>query len=271
MESGLNDGIATPIVAFTLAVAASDLGIAGHEGSAEVGALVELAIGATVGVAVGAGSAALITFGSRREWIVPGGRPVATLAAALASFTRAVALAGNGFIAAFVAGIAFGSWLDKDAVSLDSAVELPELVGEVLSLVVWFVFGAALVPIAFDNFDVPTLVYATLTLTVLRIGPVALALVGTGLNGRSVLFVGWFGPRGLASIVFALLAVEQLGESPVVERAIAVVALTVLMSVVLHGVSAGPLGSRYVHLEHADQNPGDDPPPRRTSQVGEAR
>ena len=182
VESGLNDGIATPIVAFMLAVAASDLGVTGHEGSAEVGALVELAIGTTVGVVVGIGSAGLLMFGTKRDWIVPGGRRLATLAAALAAFTCAVALAGNGFIAAFVAGIAFGSRLDRDVVAVDEAVELPELVGEVLTLVVWFVFGAALVPVAVHNVDLPVLVYAVLTLTVLRIGPVALALIRSGLD-----------------------------------------------------------------------------------------
>jgi NhaP-type Na+/H+ or K+/H+ antiporter len=270
VESGLNDGIATPIVAFMLAVAASDLGVSGHEGSAEVGALVELAIGTTVGVVVGIGSAGLLMFGTKRDWIVPGGRRLATLAAALAAFTCAVALAGNGFIAAFVAGIAFGSRLDRDVVAVDEAVELPELVGEVLTLVVWFVFGAALVPIAVHNVDLPVLVYAVLTLTVLRIGPVALALIRSGLDRPSVLFLGWFGPRGLASIVFALLAIEELGTSPAVERAVAVVALTVLLSVLLHGISAGPLGSRYVHVEQSEPGPAGDVPARRTSQVGTA-
>ena len=113
----------------------------------------------------------------------------------------------------------------------------------------WFLFGAALVPIVVDHLDVATVLYALLSLTVLRILPVALALVGTGLDRPTVLFVGWFGPRGLASVVFALLAVEELGETPVVAEAIAPVCLTVLLSVVLHGVSAGPLGRRYVRFE----------------------
>ena len=90
-----------------------------------------------------------------------------------------------------------------------------------------------------------------LSLTVLRMLPVALALVGTGMDRHTVLFVGWFGPRGLASVVFALLAIEELGDSPMVAQAIAAVCLTVLLSVVLHGVSAGPLGRRYVRLEQA--------------------
>ncbi len=104
VESGLNDGIVTPIVAFTLAAAASELGIAGHDHSGRGGALLELAVGVVVGLAVGAGSALLLTFGARRHWILPGGRRLGTLGAALSSFALAVALDGNGFIGAFVAG-----------------------------------------------------------------------------------------------------------------------------------------------------------------------
>jgi NhaP-type Na+/H+ or K+/H+ antiporter len=256
VESGLNDGIVTPVVAFTLAVAAGELGIAGHGASSEAGAVRELVIGLAAGVAVGLVSASLVKLGSRLRWIIPGGRRLATLAAALASFALAVALGGNGFIAAFVAGISFGAaWVDD----VEEAVELPELVGEVMALAVWFLFGAALVPIALGELDLPMLGYALLSLTVVRIVPVAVSLLGAGLNRRTVLFVGWFGPRGLASIVFALLALEELGESHVVARAVGVVALTVLLSVVLHGVSAGPLGSRYVRLESDEADPGDRP------------
>jgi sodium/hydrogen antiporter len=263
VESGLNDGIVTPIVAFTLVVAASQLGVTGSGHSPEGDALRELATGIAVGLAVGLGSGLLIPLASRHRWIVPGGRLLASLAAALSSFTLAVALNGNGFIAAFVAGIAFGAQLKKDAPQVEAAVELPELVGEFLAFFVWFLFGAALVPIVVDHLDVATVLYALLSLTVLRILPVALALVGTGLDRRTVLFVGWFGPRGLASVVFALLAVEELGESPVVADAIAAVSLTVLLSVVLHGVSAGPLGRRYVRLESTED--GEDAPRARTA------
>ena len=191
------------------------------------GALVDLALGVVVGLVLGFGSARLITSGSRRRWIVAGGRRLATLAAALASFALAVALDGNGFIAAFVAGIAFGAGLPKDVAESHEAAELPELLGEFMALAVWFLFGAALVPVALDHLSASTLAYALLSLTVLRMVPVALSLLGAGLDGWTVGFVGWFGPRGLASVVFALLAIEELGESPMIGEAIAVVALTV--------------------------------------------
>ncbi|WUJ70196.1 sodium:proton antiporter [Kribbella soli] len=268
VESGLNDGIVTPVVTFTLAVAAGLLGIESHDGVADDsgGAMLELAVGLVVGLAVGTTSAWLLSIGSRRRWMSTGATRLGTLAAALGSFTLAVAFSGNGFIAAFVAGIAFRAALDQDAVDADTAVELPELLGEVLALAAWFLFGAALVPIALHNFDLTLLAYAVLSLTVVRMAPVALSLLGTGLDRRTVVFMGWFGPRGLASVVFALLAIEQLGNLPVVERAVAAVALTVFLSVVLHGVTAGPLGRRYVHLEQVEEDLSAGPRSRRPAQ-----
>src|SRR4051794_30359277 len=264
VESGLNDGIVTPVVVLTIAVVASELG-SGHEGSGHGGghALIELVTGVAVGLAVGLLSALFLTIGSRRHWVVRGGRRLGTLAAALSSFAVAVALSGNGFIAAFVAGIAFGAALDDRVVDVEDMVELPELLGEVLALAVWFLFGAALVPVALHSFDVTMLLYAVLSLTVVRVVPVAIALLGAGMDGSTVLFVGWFGPRGLASVVFALLAVEELADGAQVERAVGAVALTVLLSVVLHGVSAGPLGSRYVRAESHGDAPSQGPRSRR--------
>jgi NhaP-type Na+/H+ or K+/H+ antiporter len=249
VESGLNDGIATPVVALALAAAVTELGGPGNGESG--GGLQQLTIGLLVGLGIGMGSAVLLNLGSRLHWMENGGRRIATLAASLTSFLLAVSLEGNGFIAAFVAGISFGALLKRDVTPVHVATELPELVGEVLALVVWFIFGAALVPLALDNLDLATVVYALLSLTVVRMLPVALALLGTGLDGRSVAFMGWFGPRGLASSVFALLAIEELGEGALVERAVATVSLTVILSVVMHGVTAGPLGRRYVRMSEA--------------------
>ena len=259
VESGLNDGIVTPVVAFTLAVAASELGIADHGGSTEGGALLELAVGLLVGLAIGWGSATLISLGSRRHWIEPGGRRLAALAAALSSFALAVTLHGNGFIAAFVAGMAFGAKLDAGVADVERTDELPELLGEVLALAVWFLFGAVLVPVAFDSFSVSILVYALLSLTLIRCVPVALSLIGSGLDRQTVIFVGWFGPRGLASVVFTLLAVEELGEGSGAAPAVAAVTFTVLLSVVFHGVSAGPLAAAYARSRKHHDPAGEAP------------
>lgn len=254
VESGLNDGIATPIVMFMLAVAASQIGITSETQSGEAGAaLRELGAGIVVGLAIGLLGAWLITLGARRAWIGTGGRRLATLATAISALAVALAVGGNGFIAAFVGGITFGARLDDELVDLEEAAQLPELGGELLALVVWFLFGASLVPVAVEFLDVPVVVYAVASLTVVRMLPVALGLVRSGLDRPSVLFVGWFGPRGLASVVFALLAIEELGEtSPVVGQAVAAVTLTVLSSVVLHGITAGPGGRRYIQREQRD-------------------
>jgi NhaP-type Na+/H+ or K+/H+ antiporter len=118
--------------------------------------------------------------------------------------------------------------------------------------VVWFLFGGALVPIAFGDLDARLILYALLSLTVVRMVPVVLSMLRSGLDQPSVMFLAWFGPRGLASVVFALLAVEALGEGSVdTRRAVAAVSLTVLMSVVLHGVTASPGARRFLHDEHA--------------------
>jgi NhaP-type Na+/H+ or K+/H+ antiporter len=248
VESGLNDGIATPVVVFSLALVAAEVGLGTHGGSPERGALVELAIGLGVGVAVGVGTAALVALGTTRRWVTTGGRRLATFAAALGSFSMALVLDGNGFIAAFVAGAAFGAvlrrWLTEPD-EVQEVVVLPELLGQLAGLAVWFLFGGALLPVALEHFSLLNLLYAVLSLTVVRMVPVAVACLGTGLDRSTVLFVGWFGPRGLASVVFALLAVEELGETPLVGETVAVVALTVTLSVALHGITANPLGARY--------------------------
>ena len=275
VESGLNDGIATPIVVFMLAAAASQLGIVSESVSFEAGAaLRELGGGVITGIAVGLGGAVLISTATRRDWILSSGRRLATLAVAVAAFAVAgLAFDANGFIAAFVAGIAFGALLDRKVVDLEKDMELPELGGELLALVVWFLFGATLVPLAFEELDGRTVLYALASLTVIRMLPVALSLVRSGLDRPSVVFIGWFGPRGLASVVFALLAIEELGDTaPEVERAVATVALTVLLSVLLHGITARPGGRRYVQREqHTPQNPlpgaGPGPSPPTPSDV----
>jgi NhaP-type Na+/H+ or K+/H+ antiporter len=251
VESGLNDGIATPIVAFMLAVAASQLGVVDESVTYEYGAaLRELGAGLLVGIGIGLGGAVLLSAAARRGWTTTSGRRLATLAVAIAAFACALSIDANGFIAAFVAGIAFGAGVDDRVVGLQEAVELPELGGELLALVVWFVFGAALVPVALDNLDAAVIVYAFASLTIVRMLPVVLSLIGSGLDRPSVVFIGWFGPRGLASVVFALLAVEELGKTGShLATAIATVTLTVLLSVVLHGVTAGPGGRRYVQYE----------------------
>ncbi len=258
VESGLNDGIVTPIVMVALSVAASQLGQSTESVSLDIShALRELGIGIAVGAALGGAGAVILSHASRQEWIAPGGRRLAALALAASALAVTLAFEGNGFIAAFVAGIAFGALVDHETLDLDQTNELPELCGELLALVVWFLFGATLLPIAFHHLDDSVVVYALLSLTVVRMVPVALSMLGVGLDRPTTVFLAWFGPRGLASVVFALLAIEELGETDeATNLAVAAVALTVAASVLLHGLTAGPGGRRYVQREQADHTAG---------------
>jgi NhaP-type Na+/H+ or K+/H+ antiporter len=271
--SGLNDGIATPIVTVSIAVAASQLGHVTESVSFELdSALWELGVGVAIGIVLGGLGAVALNRATRLGWLARGGRLLAALALAISALAVTPAVDGNGFIAAFVAGAAFGAVADRQALDLEETNELPELGGELLALVVWFLFGATLLPIAFNQWSVPVVLYALLSLTVVRMVPVAVSMIGAGLDRPTTAFLAWFGPRGLASVVFALLAIEELGETEeATELAVAAVALTVALSVLLHGLSDGPGGRRYVESEHIEPTTGlrarrgglsrTDPPP----------
>ncbi|WP_062378452.1 cation:proton antiporter domain-containing protein [Demequina pelophila] len=252
VDSGLNDGIATPVVTLALVMSASALGVtSASESVAAERAFLELVVGAAIGLVVGVVGGLAATIASRRRWAPRGALQIAVLALAIASFAAAHAAGGNAFISAFVGGLAFsgatrGRLAEAEA-DAESVVVLPELGGEMLALALWFLFGAGLVPVIVAYGSPAAFLYALLALTVLRMVPVAIALIGTGLPRRDVLFLGWFGPRGLASVIFALFAVEALAasEEPVVGTVVATVSLTILLSVLLHGISAGPGAARF--------------------------
>ena len=259
VESGLNDGIATPVVMFAIAGAASAEGIAEASGLRE--ALVELLVGTIVGGAVGGLGGMLLRGARRRGWAAEDFVGIAVLALALVAYTGAVTAGGNGFVAAFCGGMAFGALAGRrgptELVFLEQASGL-------VSLLVWLAFGAIALPIMVDSVDLAIGLYAVLSLTLVRMVPVALATLGAGLDRKTVLFVGWFGPRGLASLVFALLALEELGAGA--DEAIAVIGLTVFLSVLAHGLSAAPLAARYgaTAAARGPEQPGPtgDPPVR---------
>lgn len=258
VESGLNDGIATPFVSIALAAVATGGEIVGHGPAA---AVAELALGILFGVAVGGAGGLLVNVARRRGWAAEGFAGAAVLGLAVCAYASAVALHGNGFIAAFVAGLAFGTTGGRRGEPL---VPFVEETGALVSLLVWLAFGAVAVVPAVKLLTWQTVLYAVLSLTVVRMVPVAVALAGTGLDRATVALVGWFGPRGLASVVFALLALEEIG-SPTANHAVAVITVTVLLSVVVHGATADPLAKRYARLvarpadTHADAGIPDIP------------
>ena len=237
VESGLNDGIATPVVLVAIAGAAT----AEHAASTGAGAAVaELALGLLIGAVVGGGGGWLVKVARGRGWVAEGFAGAAVLALALCSYATSVALHGNGFIAAFTGGLAFAAAGGQAA----KLVPFVEETGTLLSVLVWLIFGMVAVVPALEALTWQTVLYAVLSLTLIRMLPVAIALAGARLGRPAVLFVGWFGPRGLASVVFGLIALEDLAESAA-RPAITVIAFTVLLSVLAHGLSPDPLANRY--------------------------
>jgi sodium/hydrogen antiporter len=256
VESGLNDGIATPFVNLFLAGAVSTE--MAHRQSVGHAAL-DLLGGAGLGIAIGLAGALLLALSGRTGWSAPGYRPFFVCALALLAYGGALVAGANGFVAAFVAGLGFGTVTTGDGDQL----AFTEEIGTVLSVVVWFIFGAVMLVPGLQAAGWRDLVFALLALTVVRMVPVALALSGAGLDRATVAFIGWFGPRGLASVVFGLVAVDAL--DPAADRVVLpAVTLTVALSVLLHGISASPLARRY-GLHAADtpsvrSGPGDPAP-----------
>ena len=206
---------------------------------ARAGAVVELLVGVLAGVAIG-GLGGMAS-GRARSWVAArGAGGPAILALALLAYTGALLVDGNGFVAAFVGGLVFGNVAGRGG---EKEVHFVEASGALTSMISWLVFGALAVPVIGDQLSWTVILYVGLSLTLVRMLPVALALLGAGFDRYSVVFIGWFGPRGLASVIFALLALEDLEH--VGQEIVAIISLTVLVSVIAHGVSAGPLANRF--------------------------
>jgi len=206
-------------------------------------ALLEIAIAVGVGAALGASGGWLFATAMRRRLTSRATEQVGTLALALATYFASIALGGNGFIAAFVGGLFF-SFITRHR--QHQALELTEGIGTLLSLIVWTIFGAMMVIPLFTAFNPLALLYAILSLTVIRMLPVALSLIGMRFRGDTQLVMGWLGPRGLASVVFTLIAFESFHETARPhEMLFAIAGWTILLSVLLHGFSALPLARWY--------------------------
>ena len=249
VESGLNDGIATPfVVLFTALAVAEETQKAGDW---LVSAMADIGVAVGVGAVVGMLGGWLFATAVRRRLTSKGTEQIGNMALALCAFFGSAALGGNGFIAAFVGGITFGHITRHHQ---HEATEFTETLGTLLSLLVWSVFGANIVMLLFDTFNPLALLYGLLSLTLIRMLPVAIAMVGTHLRRDTVLMMGWLGPRGLASVVFMLMAFESFHESGRShETMFAMAGWTILLSVFLHGLSALPLANWYARrLETAD-------------------
>lgn len=248
VESGVNDGLTLPF--FVLALAAAGEGH-DHPGVVET-FLRALLLSGAIGLAAGWTGASLLRWSLSREWSSPDWRQFLALAVPAIAYALCVTAEGSGFIGAWTAGLAFGVHLrrtpgDRGIRPQDTDPALSTgftgRLGLLLTSLSFLVFGAVILGPTLQHLTWRMTVYALLSLTVLRMLPVALALAGTGLRTSSVAYIGWFGPRGLASLVFGLLAFEEHlhGGTLLTE----VVSVTVGLSILLHGASAPFLGSRY--------------------------
>jgi NhaP-type Na+/H+ or K+/H+ antiporter len=241
VESGLNDGICVPLLFIVLAIAEADAGLKGDSAAIRL-VLEELGYGILGGIVAGLLVAAVIRIAGHRGMIDSGWLQVVPFAGAALSYGLAAPLGGSGFIAAFVAGAVFGALQPSER---GEATYLVDQCGEVLNAVAFLAFGAVLLGPALGDLTWSVAAYAVLSLTIVRMLPVAIAMIGTHARPPTVAFVGWFGPRGLASIVFAVIVVEE-AHLPHTSLILLVTFATVGLSALAHGLSAAPLTGRYV-------------------------
>jgi NhaP-type Na+/H+ or K+/H+ antiporter len=236
LESGLNDGICVPVLVILLSLAVGTqiegdtiLHVARVVGE-------EIGIGLAVGVALTSGAALLLRHAEARGWTSEAWQEVQAVALAGACFAAAQELGGSGFIACFAGGLLLGWLMPSEKHSL---LRGAEGAGEALALLTWIVFGAVVVSQMLGRVTPAALAYAMLSLTFIRMVPVFLCLRGAGVGLAESLFVGWFGPRGLASIVFAIIVYDA--RLPGNATLMVTVSCAVLLSVVAHGLTANPL------------------------------
>jgi NhaP-type Na+/H+ or K+/H+ antiporter len=247
VESGLNDGMSLPPILVCIA-ALSETGAGGTGTDYWINfTLKQLILGPAAGVFVGWFGGLLVDKASRAGWMNETYQRLASASLAVIAYASAEAMHGNGFMAAFFSGLALGT---RTPAVRERIHEFAEAEGQQLALFIFLMLGLILVPATIHYWDIRAWIYAVLSLTVIRMIPVALSLIGSKLDWPSVSFMGWFGPRGIASILYLLIVVGRIGKSGY-EYMLSVIALTVLLSVFLHGLSAVPLA--HIYGRHASK------------------
>jgi len=234
VEAGLNDGLSVPFLLFFIAFAAASE--EGTRASFAQFVVEQLGYGVAVGAGIGLAGGWLLGWASRRDWVSGPFKQCGVVALALLCLLVSDVVAASMFIAAFVAGLAVQKGFPEAG---RHSLEFGEIWGQIINLSVFFLFGM-IVSRNWRDIDLAIVAYAVLSLTVVRMIPVAVSLIGAGLGRATVLFMGWFGPRGLASIVLGLVYLEQEIRLPGEQTIRLATIATVLLSVFAHGLSAQP-------------------------------
>jgi len=240
VESGLNDGICVPVILFFLALATGSVEVSESAGLVAKLPLEVIGIGMVTGLLIAVLGGLALRMCAGRGWVTGTWLQIPIIALALFCFGLAQWLGGSGFIACFVGGLTFGGMTKQHK---DQFLRSAEGTADALALLAWFAYGTIAIGLLFSQLSWQVLVYAVLSLTVVRILPVYLSLIGKHLQWDTLLFMGWFGPRGLASIVFAVMVMGD--HLPGNDTIMAVVAWTIVLSIVLHGLTANSLASLY--------------------------
>ena len=241
VESGLNDGIALPPVFACIAVLS--LSAQAEETRWFVFLVQQVLFGALIGAAIGWLGGKLVSYFSQIGWMNNTFQQLVSFSLAILCFSIAESLHGNGFIAAFAGGLLLGASTRAHDIK-ERIQEFGEAEGQLLILFVFLIFAMVMVPQAVDYWDSRAWLYAILSLTVIRMIPVAISFSGSKISLKTILFVGWFGPRGIASVLYLLLVASMIGIEGY-ESMLSVIVLTILLSVFLHGISAVPLSNLY--------------------------
>ncbi len=241
VESGLNDGIVFPILITVVAMIVN-----GQDHAQDNGWILfvfqQIFLGAIIGGIVGYLNAKIFGKAMQRNWVEENYLNLIPIAMAILAYNVAEHLGGNGFIGAFFAGLFVGNYNEKLRVHIE---EFAESEADLLMLISFAVFGLVFIPATIEFWNFTVLAYALLSLTVLRMLPVAISLIGLKQDLSTILFIGWFGPRGIASILYVMIVVHEIGSIKGHETIYAVISVTVLLSIVLHGLSARPFARLY--------------------------
>lgn len=237
IESGLNDGISVPILFLFIALVESTSGSSLNQYLGMELFIKEIGVGALVGLSVTYIFVKVLNYSERKGWMTDSWQQITLITLAFSCFIIAQLMGGSGFIACFLGGLLFGTMKLQLSTKM-KLLEPMEGLGDAMSLITWILFGTIIAAYA-NHFTWHIIIYALLSLSIIRMLAVSISLINSGLNRKEKLFIGWFGPRGLATIVFAIIVLDI--EFPHKEVIILTTVCTILLSVVLHGLSANPL------------------------------